>query len=340
VAELRPILERARAAERDGRLDDALAAYREAVGADPKAGEPRIRIVGILMLRGQNADAEREAQAFVDAAGTGEAFATLGQVQRLSGYPDAAISTCARAAALNPALRPFLNDARRARYWKPDGDAFAALYAKNENGEATPAERYRLLHLRFLGLLNPDAQRWLTTLSPDQETLSDPMIADLDKRFGGRYTSELAGVTKLAEDLRVAGPLSPARARVVTASGAIDGTIVDTDSTILGALEVIENDAYALVPFSELKHLEVVSRASWFHVRLTRRDGRESEADVPALYYHTEWCRDPQLRDGHLTVWKAFTPRFRVGLGLRDFVVGEGKLRLLGIDAIKAVEFA
>ena len=316
-----------------------MVAYRQAAAADPAAGEPRIRIVGLHLLQGRTSDAEREARDFLAHAPTGEAHATLGQVLRLSGRIDDSIASYTAAFNLSPtpALRALLNDARRSKYWSPNGDEWSSLAAKET---PTDAERYRFLHLRLLGLLSPDVQAWLTRISPDLETLPSTLARNLDGDFGGRFSKELEEISSLSDSLRREGPVAAARASVATSSGVLDGPLIDSDASILGALEVVEAERYALVPFAEIRRVKVVSRGNYFTARLTRRSGADSTVELPALYYYTEWCRDPQAREGRVTVWKAFTKRLRVGLGLRDFVIGEPKVRLIGIDAIDSIDFA
>jgi len=316
-----------------------MAAYRQARDAEPATGEPRIRIVGLHLLQGRPADAEREARDFLLHAPTAEAHATLGQVLRLSGREVEAIESYVAAHTLSPtpALRALLNDARRSAYWCPNGDEWAALAAKEH---PTDAERYRFLHLRLLGLLSPEVQAWIIRIAPDQETLPPALARRLDAEFGGRFSKELKEVSSLSDSLRREGAVGAARARVTTTSGVAEGLLIDSDAAILGALEVVEEERYGLVPFGEIRRLTIASRGNYFTARMVRRGGRESTVEIPALYYYTEWCRDPQAREGRVTVWKALTKRLRLGIGLRDFVIGDEKLQLFGIDTVEAIEFA
>ena len=274
------------------------------------------------------------ARDFLAAAPGAESIATLAQVQRLAGRVDDAIAGYTQACAKNPAYRPLLNAARRTRYWTPSGDEWAALSTKSG---PSLAERLRLLHLGFLGILSPDVRSWLVSVAPDTEALPARLRAALDGQFGGRFSPELEAIASRSESLRRD---SARRARVTTTSSTLEGELIDSDALLLGSLEVVESDAFKLVPFADLKSMEVTARANWFSLRLVRRDGRESAAETPALYYYTEWCRDPQAREGRVTLWKALTPRLRIGLGLRDFVLAEGgKLRLVGLDTIRTIEF-
>jgi protein involved in temperature-dependent protein secretion len=336
-------LERARAFEREGSLDAALAAYREAATEDPAAGEPRIRIVGLHLLAGRTADAEHEARDFVARADSSDAHATLGQVLRLTFRLDEAVASFSTALARapgSPGLRALLNDARRAKYWTPTAELHASLAARERAGPLPPADAFRFFHARFAGLLSPDVQRWLVAADGRDELPRD-LVAALDAKFEGRFSRELGEVVEMAESLRRRGPYAPARARITTASRVLDGEIIDTDSTILGAFEVVEGDAYAIVPFAEVRALEVVKPGPYFAATLTRRDGAERSVEIPALYFFTEGCRTKQAREGSMTVWRTLRGPFRVGLGLRDFYVrSEGKPQLLGLDGVRRIEFA
>lgn len=331
--DLTPLLERARAFERQGKLEDALAAYREAAANDPGAGEPRIRIVGLLLLRGEAAEAEREAREFAARAKSADAYATLGQVLRLASRHHAAILEFRRACLLKPgdaSLRRLLNDATRSRYWSVSAEELGELRGRFEAGRATPAEGCRYFHLRFLKLLLPDVQRWLVTL--DEEDLPEGALRAIE--------ADLAAVAQAAEALRAHGPYAPARARVSTASETVEGMLADTDATLRGSLEVLDDRGYSIVPFADLRRVDVLGSGAYFTVRLVGRDGGERTAETPALYYFTEWCRVPEVREGRVTVWRTFRDSFRVGLGLRDFELARADgTALVGLDLVRAIEF-
>lgn len=329
-------LERARGFERHGRLDDALAAYREAAAADPSAGEPRIRIVGLLLLRGRAAEAESEARAFVAQSGSADAHATLGQLLRLGSRHEEALShfqaACARDPA-SPGLRRLLNDGLRSRYWSQSAALTAELRVRFESGRATPAEGFRYYHLRFLGLLSPDVQRWLMNI--DQEALPDATLDALDRQAG------LSAVLKSCRALREHGPYAAAAARVTTESETLEGSLSDSDMTILGGLEVVEASGYSIVPFGDLRSVEVREPGAYFKAALRDRGGRDREVEMPALYYFTEWCRSVEVREGRLTVWRTIADPLRVALGLKDFELTRAdKTFLIGLDRIRRIEFA
>lgn len=323
------LLKRARACERDGKLDEAAAAYRDVLAKDGASGEAAIRLVALHLLAGRNADAETEARAFVARTGSADAHSTLGQVLRLTSRADEAIASFRRAVELRPKDAPFrvlLNEGLRAQYWRPDASKLA--------GASGPL----LLHLRFLGLLSPEVQHWLATET--DERLPASLVSSLDARYGGRFSKEVDALAALADSLRGSGPVAAARARVVTSSATLEGTFIDTDSTILGSLEAVEGEVYSLIPFASLKSMEIRSRGPWFGVRLGFRDGTERDVSIPALYLFTDGSRNPRLREGSLTVWKAFRDRFRIGLGLRDyFLDAGGKPKLVGFDDLRRVDF-
>lgn len=337
-------MKRARDLERAGRLGEALEAYREAAAADPSAGEPCIRIVGLHLLQGRHEEAEREAREFVGSRANSEAHATLGQVLRLRGRHDEAVDSFAKALSLDPesrGLRVLLNEARRGRYWAPSAEAWTALAAKSKDGSASPRDLVRWMHLRFLGLVSSEIHRWISA-ADDREELPPAILADLDRRFDGRFGRELSETASLAQRLAEGGPLSPAAAKVVTIDdGTVEGRFADTDSLLAGSLEAIVDDRYDVISFGELRSFEVVEAGPWFRVRLSFRDGRTPEALVPALYLLTESCRHADAREGRVTLWRYFTEKFRVGLGLRDFeLVSSADRKLLGFTSVQRVEFA
>jgi hypothetical protein len=334
-------IKRARAHEAAGRLDDALAAYREVPAGAPAWSEARIRVVGIALLRGHLDVAEREARAFASARpDSPEPHATLGQVLRLSFRHDDAIASFAKAASLAPGnagYRMLLNDARRGRYWSPDADHYQALSIHATSGQASPAALARYFHLAFVGLLNPDFQRWLTASEADN-ALPATLRSSLDARFGGRFSQELDAVVATWSRLREPGsPWEPARARVSFAgSPARDGLLEDGDGTVGAAIETIAGDEYALVPFGEIASVDFLQAAgAYVSARLTPRSGKPRDVEVPALYLFTEGCRLPGLREGRGTVWRTLATGLSVGLGLRMFRLGDG---LVGIDRVKRIE--
>jgi len=335
-------IKRARAHEGAGRLDDALAAYREVPHGAAAWPEARIRVVGIALLRGHLDEAEREARAFATARpDSPEPHATLGQVLRLAFRHDDAIAAFATAASLAPGnagYRMLLNDARRGRYWAPDADHYRALSVHATSGQASPAALARYFHLAFVGLLNPEFQRWLTASEGDN-ALPAALRSALDAGFDGRFSRELDALVATRSRLREPGsPWAPGRARVTFAgSPAREGAFEDGDGTVGAALETISGDEYALAPFGDLACVDFLQAAGGYIAsRLTPRAGKPRDVEVPALYLFTEGCRLPGLREGRGTVWRTLVTGLSVGLGLRMFRLGDG---LVGIDRVKRIEF-
>ncbi len=328
-------IKRARRHEQAGEIDQALAAYREVPLEAPAYAEARIRIVGIALLRGRLDEAEREARAFAaQRLASPEPHATLGQVLRLSFRHDDAIASFRAAADLAPSnagYRMLLNDARRAKYWSPDADLYAALRVHATSGQAGASAQARLFHLEFVGLLNPEFQHWLTGSEAD-DALPRRLRESLDGRFDGRFSQMLAEVAAARERVR-----APARARVVLRSGPPrEALIEDADGTVGASLEAIDGDGYALLPFGELASVEFGDAAPYVRTRVVPRSGPARDVDVPALYFFTEGCRLADVREGRRTLWRALAPGLRVGVGLRCFAVDGG---LVALSAVKRVEF-
>lgn len=335
-------IKRARKHEAAGEIDQALAAYREVGASAPSYAEARIRIVGIAMLRGQLQEAEVEARAFVTACPTmPESHATLGQVLRLSFRHDEAIGAFRKAVELAPqsaGYRMLLNDARRARYWAPDADLCAGLEAHVASGKAGPSARIRHFHLQLAALLSPEVQHWLTDSAAieKEEKLPAGLRRSLDARFEGRFSRALDEAVGAWKVLR-----AEARARMTLADGGTrEGGVEDSDGTIGAALEAIDGDEYAILPFGELSSIEFGGPGPYVRTRVTPREGRPREVEMPALYFFTEGCRKKDLRDGRRTAWRLLAGGLRVGLGLRAFLVhGASKTTLVGLDRVKRIDF-
>ncbi|MBI2933030.1 MAG: hypothetical protein HYY16_15405 [Planctomycetes bacterium] len=326
---------RAHRHEAAGEIDQALAAYREVEPASPPFAESRIRVVGIMLMRGRLDEAAAEARAFAAAKPQlPEPHATLGQILRLGFRHDDAIASFRKAAELAPenaGYRMFLNDAVRAKYWSPDADLYGALKIHAGAGQAGWSAKIHLFHLQFVGLLNPELQQWLTAGEGDA-VVPEGVRRSLDARFQERFSQELGEVLSMWKDLR--GGKS---GRVVLSSGATrEGAVEDADGTILAALETIRGEEYAIVPFGEIAAVEFGPPAPYVRSRLTLRSGESRDVEVPALYFFTEGCRRQEVREGRRTVWRGFGDGFSVGLGLRSFRVDS---ELVSLGQVRRIEF-
>ncbi len=333
----------AREREAAGDLDAALAAYAAVPPASPHHATARIRLVGLRLLRGEHAEAERTARDFAAAnPDSPDALATLGQTLKLCGRPEESFDPLARAAALAPGrgYDDLLHDARRALHWRPDPDLHQALSEHAPLPDSSPESRYRWSHCLVAGLLNPEVLRWIPAAAPREleARLPDSIRESLDARFAGRYTESLREAADASLRARLPGaPYGPAEARVTLTDGsAHEGKIEDGDSTIGGAFETATPERYEIVPFGSVASIEFGRGGAWIPATLTPATGAPRELRVSALYLFTEGSRRPELRDGRATAWRELWRGLRFGLGGRTFIVSK---RPIHVGLVRRIDF-
>lgn len=338
-------IRRARKLEASGDVEQALAAYRSVADDAPEFAHAVIRIVGIHLMRRQPDIAEQAARGLVaKKPGAWESHATLGQVLKFQKRFDEAIGSLTEAIRISPnegTLKALLNDARRARYWSADPDLYNGLQTHVQDPKAGPTAVYRFFHCLTVGLLSPEVQHWLTT-GDGTDDLPPKLVQALDGRFEGRFSASLREAAAMGERARAPGsPYAPAAARLLLTDGrTVEGLLEDTDSSIGAALETIRSDDYALVPFGDIESAEMGPAAPYIATRIVLRAGKPLEAGVPILYYFTEACRRPDVREGRVTLWRRLAPGLQVGLGRRAFSLhAEGRRTRIDMDRIRRIDF-
>jgi type VI secretion system protein ImpE len=108
----------------------------------------------------------------------------------------------------------------------------------------------------------------------------------------------------------------------------------DCDDLFSHVLEVLAQGKYFWVPLEQVdtiaaKPPRFPRDLLWFPVRLDLRDGATGEVFLPALYPGSHEHADPQVKLGRSTDWKATEGGPVLGVGLRQFLVGDDPMPLL-----------
>ncbi|MEP7341345.1 MAG: type VI secretion system accessory protein TagJ [Acidobacteriota bacterium] len=112
------------------------------------------------------------------------------------------------------------------------------------------------------------------------------------------------------------------------------GDFRDADDLVAPILELIVQDRYLWLPFSQIKRLEIVRPAKlrdliWAPVKIEAAEslgGFTGQAFIPALYAGTSQHENDQVRLGRMTDWRAYDGELAASAGLRLFLVdGEDK---------------
>jgi type VI secretion system protein ImpE len=108
----------------------------------------------------------------------------------------------------------------------------------------------------------------------------------------------------------------------------------DCDDLFAGVLEVMAHGAYYWVPLDQVIALGMNTPRYprdllWLPARLTLADGGQGEVFLPTLYPGSHEHPDDEIKLGRKTDWKGEEGGPVLGIGCRDFLVGEEVIGLL-----------
>ncbi len=118
----------------------------------------------------------------------------------------------------------------------------------------------------------------------------------------------------------------------------VDGQAVedfcDCDDLFAPLLEVFILRDYVWVPWQQIRELQITAPERprdliWIPVRLTLTDGSSRSGYAPALYPETHLHSDDSVKLGRMTDWQSREDGPVRGVGLREYLVGEGTRSIL-----------
>lgn len=120
----------------------------------------------------------------------------------------------------------------------------------------------------------------------------------------------------------------------------------ESDSFLCDALEVLSPKKFFLVPFEQIKRLELPKAESqrqfaYVTTRLVTYTGQDGLVWIPQYYAGTHFSEDDESRVGRLTTWEEVDDDFVVAFGPRKlhFFCDESQY-LMGLDQIVRIAFS
>ncbi len=150
----------------------------------------------------------------------------------------------------------------------------------------------------------------------------------------------LEAVNRLRENnqAEAAATLAKADALVPTLRGKLNGKafegLRDCDDLFGSVLEVMAHGKYFWVPLEQIAMLamkppSVPRDLLWFPARLDLHDGASGSVFLPTLYPNSHEHPDDQIKRGMQTDWKQAEGGPTLGVGAREFLVGDDSVALL-----------
>ncbi len=205
-ARLRTLIRRAERSEREGRPDDAIAIYREALARDPASLIARAGVERLLIAAGRHDELRAELTA--ELASEGDAGARIAGLERLVRLlqerfddQEATLAACASLVELDPAHHPALRALERAYQVDGRDEELLALYDRARPGASDPRfaavvslERARLRER--LGSSPTDIQRDLRRALGEDPACRPALRALLSL---ARRNKDAAGLSELCD---------------------------------------------------------------------------------------------------------------------------------------------
>lgn len=138
--------------------------------------------------------------------------------------------------------------------------------------------------------------------------------------------------------------LAESQAMRLECPGDVDGQAVedfcDCDDLFAPLLEIFILRDYAWIPWQQIRELQISKPERprdliWLPVRLTLTDGSPRSGYVPALYPDTHHHPDDAVKLGRMTDWQSQEDGPVRGVGLREFLVGEGTRSILEVRQVR-----
>lgn len=229
----------------------------------------------------------------------------------------------------------------RRSYWTYRPEEYEQLFSEIAAGKLHQDKLPRLVHQMLAKLIRPQLIDLI--VSPDETSVEEGTIFDkyrrlMDEETVQNFNAIVNNMMQVLGAMHQQPLYQPMPASVTLRDGKEHRfpSLVDLDPFTGGTFEIIDHDGGLMhVPYSRIRTIQLGEPGQSLSVRLETTTGQVIEGLSPSFYLLTEFCQQPEVREGKRSMMRALTKELQIMLGVRVLRAGDQLLALISCQEIR-----